>query len=66
MAGGIVGELQACQSGEGHKLSLYLGHWDATAAACRQDAIMQEEGKSWALGAPIVTEGDLFTVRDMC
>lgn len=45
-----MGELQACRSGEGHKLSLYLGHWDATAAACRQDAIMQEEGKSWAPG----------------
>lgn len=66
MAGGVVGELQACRSGEGHKLSLYLGHWDATAAACRQDAIMQEEGKSWAPGGQIVTGRDLFTVRDIC
>lgn len=37
MAGGVVGELQACPSGEGHKLSLYLGHWDATAAAVATD-----------------------------
>lgn len=43
MAGGGVGALQAAGSG-GHKLSLYLGHWDAPAATCRQDAIMQEEG----------------------
>lgn len=43
MAGGGVGALQAAGSG-GHKLSLYLGHWDAPTATCRQDAIMQEEG----------------------
>lgn len=43
VAGGGVEALQAAGS-EGHKVSLYLGHWDAPAATCRQDAIMQEEG----------------------
>lgn len=28
---------------EGYKLSLNLGHWDASAETSRQDAIMQEE-----------------------
>lgn len=42
MAGGGVRALQAAGA-EGHKLSLYLGHWDAPAATRRQDAIMQEE-----------------------
>ncbi len=42
MAGGGVRALQAAGA-EGHKLSLYLGHWDAPAATSRQDAIMQEE-----------------------
>ncbi|CAB1427857.1 unnamed protein product [Pleuronectes platessa] len=40
----------AAAAEDDHKLSLYLGHWDAPAAASRQDAIMQEEGcwESWA------------------
>lgn len=43
----LVVELEHCRlhaEAEGHKLSLYLGHWDAPAATSRQDAIMQEEG----------------------
>lgn len=42
----LVVESEHCRLLEqrGHKLSLYLGHWDAPAATCRQDAIMQEEG----------------------
>ena len=42
-AGGGAGALQAAGS-DGHKLLLYLGQWDAPAATCRQDAIMQGEG----------------------
>ncbi|KAK5916998.1 hypothetical protein CgunFtcFv8_011926 [Champsocephalus gunnari] len=51
VAGGGVRGLQAAGD-EGHKLSLYLGHWDAPAATSRQDAIMQEEGRGmlWAQG----------------
>lgn len=39
------GGLRVLQAGAGsHKLSLYLGHWDAPAATSTQDTIMQEEG----------------------
>lgn len=45
----LVVELEHCRllkqtAAESHKLSLYLGHWDAPAARSRQDTIMQEEG----------------------
>lgn len=61
VASGRVGALQAAGS-EGLKLLLYLGHWDAPAATCRQNFIMQEE--RWGSNGVVVV-GGVYTGRHM-
>lgn len=61
VAAGGVRALQAAGS-EGLKLLLYLGHWDAPAATCRQNFIMQEE---WRGSNGVVGGGGVFTQGDI-